>query len=85
MSTHSVAEAKSQLSDLIDRALAGEDVVITRHGKPVIELTPVAKTPQKLTAADIDWLDSRRVGGSRKPLKDASKIVSDMRDEDDEK
>lgn len=85
MSTHSVAEAKSRLSELIDRALAGEDVVITRHGKPVIELTPVAKAPQKLTAADIDWLDSRRVGNSRKPHKDAGKIVSDMRDEDDEK
>ncbi|MFL5257013.1 MAG: type II toxin-antitoxin system Phd/YefM family antitoxin [Rhodopila sp.] len=32
MTQHSAAEAKNQLSDLIDRALAGEDVVITRHG-----------------------------------------------------
>jgi prevent-host-death family protein len=38
MSTHSIAKAKNQLSELIDRALKGEGVVITRHGHPVVEL-----------------------------------------------
>ena len=41
MSRHSVAEAKNHLSELIDRALKGEGVVITRHGQPVVELKPV--------------------------------------------
>lgn len=41
MSAHSVAEAKNQLSKLIERALKGEDVVITRRGELVIELKPV--------------------------------------------
>ena len=36
MSTHTVAEAEGHLSELIDRALEGEGVVITRHGKPVV-------------------------------------------------
>jgi antitoxin (DNA-binding transcriptional repressor) of toxin-antitoxin stability system len=35
---YSVAEAKNQLSRLIDQAVAGEDVVITRHGHPVTTL-----------------------------------------------
>jgi len=36
--THSVAEAENRLPELIDRALAGEGVTITRHGRPVVEL-----------------------------------------------
>lgn len=39
MSEHSIAEARAHLSALIDRALAGETVVITRRGKPVATLT----------------------------------------------
>jgi prevent-host-death family protein len=38
MSMHSLVEAETRLSDLIDRAQQGEAVVITRHGKPVAEL-----------------------------------------------
>jgi prevent-host-death family protein len=34
--------AKTQLSRLIDQASAGEEVVITRHGRPVARLVPVA-------------------------------------------
>ena len=34
-------EAKAQLSRLIDRATAGEDVVIARSGKPLVRLVPV--------------------------------------------
>ena len=41
MSAYSVAEAKNRLPELIDRALKGEDVVITRHGHSVVELKPV--------------------------------------------
>ncbi len=42
MSTYSVADAKAGLPRLINRALAGEEVIITRHGKPVVELRPTA-------------------------------------------
>jgi len=35
-----VAEAKTQLSSLLDAVEAGEAVVITRRGKPVAELVP---------------------------------------------
>lgn len=36
-----VYEAKTNLSKLIDRAMAGEDVVIARSGKPLVRLVPV--------------------------------------------
>ncbi len=38
MARYSVAATKDNLSSLIDKALAGEEVVITRHGKPTVEL-----------------------------------------------
>jgi prevent-host-death family protein len=34
-------EAKTQLSRLIDRATAGEDILIGRAGKPLVRLVPV--------------------------------------------
>lgn len=41
MPTYSVAEAKAKLSELLDKAEAGQSVVITRHGQPVVEFKPV--------------------------------------------
>ena len=80
MSTYSVAEAKSQLSKLIDRALNGEGVVITRRGEPVVELKPVRPAPRPITEADIQWLRARRIG--RTPAKtDAGTLIREMRDE----
>ena len=37
-----VSEAKARLSELIDRALQGEEVVIARRNKPVVRLVSVA-------------------------------------------
>lgn len=36
-------EAKSDLSRLVERALAGEEVIIARAGVPVARLTPLSK------------------------------------------
>ena len=41
-----VYEAKTQLSNLLDRALAGETIVIARAGKPLVRLTPLADAPK---------------------------------------
>ena len=41
--------AKTHLSRLIDQVNAGEEVVITRHGRPVARLVPAeAAKPRKL-------------------------------------
>jgi len=36
-----IAEAKAHLSELVDRALSGEEVVIARDGKPLLRLSPL--------------------------------------------
>jgi prevent-host-death family protein len=41
MARYSVATTKNNLSSLIDKALAGEEVVITRHGKPTVAMSVV--------------------------------------------
>ena len=49
MARYSVATTKDKLSSLIDKALAGEEVIITRHGKPTVSLSIVEPTePQSL-------------------------------------
>lgn len=35
-----VSDAKGQLTELVRRAEAGEEVLITRHGQPVVRLVP---------------------------------------------
>jgi prevent-host-death family protein len=37
----SITEAKGHLTALARRAEAGEDVVLTRHGKPSVRLVPI--------------------------------------------
>jgi prevent-host-death family protein len=46
MITVSLANAKAHLSELVERAAAGEAVCITRHGKAVAQITTV-DTPRK--------------------------------------
>lgn len=46
MVTVTLVEAKAHLSELLDKVEAGEQVVITRHGKPVANISPVIKPKQ---------------------------------------
>ena len=41
----SVTEAKGQLTELVRRAEAGEEVVLTRHGQATVKLAPVRRQP----------------------------------------
>lgn len=47
-----VSEAKAQLTDLVRRAEAGEEIVLTRHGQPVARIEPVRarQTPEERRA-----------------------------------
>ncbi|MCA8879403.1 MAG: type II toxin-antitoxin system prevent-host-death family antitoxin [Rhodobacteraceae bacterium] len=40
-----VSAAKGRLTDLVRRAEAGEDVVLTRHGHDAVRLVPVRARP----------------------------------------
>lgn len=54
MKTASVAEAKSHLSSLIAEVATGDEILITRRGKPVARL--IAEAP----AQGFSWSDLRQ-------------------------
>ncbi|HEX4180036.1 MAG TPA: type II toxin-antitoxin system prevent-host-death family antitoxin [Caulobacteraceae bacterium] len=85
MSAHSIVEAKNHLSELVDRAMKGEQVVITRHGQPVVELKAMSQqTGRPMTKTDMDWLWSVMVR-PEPPDNDPRSIVERMRDDDNER
>jgi len=48
-------EAKTHLSRLVERAEAGEEVVIQRNGKPVVRLVPIVEEPRSLASVRGAW------------------------------
>jgi prevent-host-death family protein len=42
MAQFNIAEAKARLSELVERALAGDEVVLARDNKPLLKLVPLA-------------------------------------------
>lgn len=66
-------EAKTNFSKLVEMALRGEEVIIARHGKPLLRLTPV-DTPAGL----------RPVGLHRAPLseKEATEAMRPLDEEE---
>lgn len=60
MAMHNVADAKAHLSQLLDAALKGEDVIVARAGKPLVRLVPVeAPAPRTLGFLDLPTPDER--------------------------
>lgn len=47
MKVDTISEAKAQLSALVDRALAGEEVIIGRAGKPAVRLVPLVQRAEQ--------------------------------------
>jgi prevent-host-death family protein len=45
MTTVGIREARTQLSRLLDRAAAGEEIIIARAGKPMARLVPLEDKP----------------------------------------
>ncbi len=43
----SVTDAKGQLTELVRRAEAGDEVILTRHGQATVRLVPVRTVPGK--------------------------------------
>ena len=55
MAQVNVHEAKTQLSKLLARVAAGEEIVIARAGKPVARLVPVEhERPRRVPGMDAD-------------------------------
>lgn len=48
MVTVNLAQAKTHLSELLDKVEDGEEIVITRHGKPIANLSAIARPKQPI-------------------------------------
>ena len=76
MDTIGSFEAKTNFSALLERVERGEQIVITRRGKPVARLVPIAK-PGKISDAMAKLRELRKgttLGGlSWKELRDAGR------------
>ena len=78
MATIGAFEAKTHFSALLERAQRGEQIVITRRGKPVARLVPIAGVPNgKASSAMAKLRELRKgmtLGGlSWKELRDAGR------------
>jgi prevent-host-death family protein len=80
MAAYSVAEAKKSLPALIENTEAGEHVVITRHGHPVVELRPLAAVKTR-SVSSYAWLKQKRA--ARKPIGMTSVELLNEVDEDE--
>jgi prevent-host-death family protein len=67
--TFNLYEAKTRLSALVDRAAAGEEIVIAKNGRPLVRLVPIAPAPARVArqlggggsivrSDAFDWFDS---------------------------
>ena len=78
--------AKTNLSKLIEREEAGEEVVIARNGKPAVKLTPVEAPPEHHTGVEEPdapaWFGALRgqiwiAPGSEQPDEDLTREMED--------
>ena len=49
----SVTDAKAQLTNLVRRAEAGDEVILTRHGHAAVRLVPVRAVPDTKSRASL--------------------------------
>ena len=56
MTTVNIAQAKATLSALVDRAAAGEEIVLARSGKPVARLVPLAQAAPRQPGVARHWV-----------------------------
>ncbi len=78
MITVSLANAKARLSELVERAAAGEAVCITRRGKPVAQITAIDSPRKSIDIAALQAMtDTMPV-----QMETARDFIRRMRDED---
>ena len=48
METVNIYEAKTRLSQLVDQAASGHDVVVSRNGKPLVRITQLESPKRRI-------------------------------------
>jgi antitoxin (DNA-binding transcriptional repressor) of toxin-antitoxin stability system len=81
MGAYSLAEAALQLDRLVEAALKGETVTLTRDGHALVALTPPRSARSPLDAEDLEEMLKRAL---LRPSRDgdAVTLVREMRDEE---
>ena len=51
-----IAEAKFNLSKLLDLAIKGEEIVITQDDKPVVKISPIKQSLKRGSAKGKVWM-----------------------------
>jgi prevent-host-death family protein len=74
-------DAKSRLSELLDRVENGEQIVITRHGKPVARLVPEGGHNVADALAAVDELTRLRKELAARGVRVTQAEIRAMRDE----
>jgi prevent-host-death family protein len=69
MAQFNIAEAKARFSELVERALAGDEVVVARDNKPLLKLVPLADPAQ-----------ARKPGSARGTIRMASDFDAPLPD-----
>lgn len=78
MQAVSLADAKSHLSELVDRVEAGNTIDITRRGKPVARLTVVTRPRRRIDRTMLQALTASMPPATE----NAADLVRTMRDDD---
>jgi prevent-host-death family protein len=77
MVTVNLAQAKAHLSELLDKVEAGEEVVVTRHGRAVAHILPASRPKHPLRLDDLAAFRAT-MPGLRRP---SSELLREVRDE----
>jgi prevent-host-death family protein len=48
LETVNIYDAKTRLSQLVDKAVSGEDVVVSRNGKPLVRITALEGAKRRI-------------------------------------
>ena len=54
MQSYNIAEAKMHLSEILERVLEGEEILLTRRGKPIARLVPATHGGINILGAGTD-------------------------------
>lgn len=70
----SVSDAKAHLTDLVRRAEAGDEIVLTRHGQPAVRLVPIKQVGDRMARRRV--LEAARALASQKAVQGPSAAES---------